>query len=212
MNRRGIIIGILILILIGAGAIWLSIRNKNKKEAAQPLLSVTAFDQTKNADATSGSVNPNDLVIFTLSAENRTDKVISGYTMEVNIADLTSASTLIDAQGASYNSANNSLVWSPQDIPQNGSIQKQFTVRVNPFTQGANPTLKVVFNNTLEIPVANPSVAGVNSNTSNPANNSGNSSSNSALRSPTTGNNLSFVLLFASIVTFAFVIKRYFLF
>ncbi|HYE22824.1 MAG TPA: hypothetical protein VD998_04525 [Verrucomicrobiae bacterium] len=127
---RAIIIAIIIAALIGLG-IWIWRENRADKDNAADLRSrISAFNQTKNADATTVPASPRDVVVYTLTVENPTDEVVSGHVTEVNIADITELATLIDAQGANYNSANNSLVWTPLDVPQNGSYDKKFTVRV----------------------------------------------------------------------------------
>lgn len=168
MSKRTLIV-LIALLLITGGIIWaVSRRNKNNDQATAPVLAVSAYNQTKKLPATQIAASPNDIIVYTLSAENKTDKVILGYVVEANIADVVDKSTLIDAAGASYNSATNSLVWTPLDIPSKGTIQKQLSVRVNPLKPGStNTVMKIRFNNELEIAVQSQQVAGANTNVNN---------------------------------------------
>lgn len=169
MTKRSFIVLIALLAVLGL-VIWTVSRNDktNQQAGSTPLLSVYAFNQTKNVAATQTAAAPGDIIIYTMSAENQTDKVVPGFIVEANIAEVTDKSTLIDATGASFNSATNSLVWTPIDIPPKGLIQKQFSVRVNPVSSAsANTVMKINFNNELVIsvqPASPPKVAGVNTN------------------------------------------------
>ncbi|MDP3740788.1 MAG: hypothetical protein Q8R08_00485, partial [bacterium] len=127
---------------------------------ATPILSVTSFNQNQNKDATSVPARPQDIIVFTMTAENQSDKIIPGYIVEANISEVTDKSTLTDAQGASYNSATNSLIWTPLDIPAKGSIQKQFTVRVNQISaNSSNPVMRIKFNNEVTVSVVEPTIS-----------------------------------------------------
>jgi len=161
MNRNRTI-GIVIL-LVAIALIWyLVYHNKHKNTSTNPNLSVQVQNTTQNADGTQVTAHPKDTLVYTLTAQNPTSKVIPGYVMEVGIGDVTNVATLIDANGANYNSADNSLIWTPLDIPANGSIQKEFTVRVKdtlPADTSAR-VAKVTFSNQVVTNVAdaNPSV------------------------------------------------------
>ncbi len=167
MTRR-IIIGFILIALIVAGVVWLI--NRKDKTVSTPVLSVSAFNQTKNAPA-ENTVSPNDEIVYTLNAENQGDQVISGYIVEANISEITDKATLMDASGASYNSGTNSLVWTPLDIQPHESITQKFSVRVNPLPAGSSDaTMRIKFNNELAFHVApNAQVSGnVTTNTKNP--------------------------------------------
>ncbi|HTL39758.1 MAG TPA: hypothetical protein VL306_03015, partial [Methylomirabilota bacterium] len=110
-------------------------------------------NQNKNADATIQPANPSDVITFTLNAENHNDQTIPGYMIQVDISDIANTATLLDASGASFNGGNNSLVWTPEDIGANQSVEKQFVVKVNEVT-GSDSMLKIKFNNELNIAVA----------------------------------------------------------
>jgi hypothetical protein len=160
---RNRIIGLVVLLLAIAGIVWAVYYNthKNDNNSSNPILSVSVANTTQNVDGTTSAAHPGDVLVYTLNAENPTDNVMSGYVMEVSIADVTAAATLTDAQQANYNSANNSLIWTPLDIPANGAIQKQFTVKVKdtlPADVNAR-TLKVTFNNEVVTTLSTSTVA-----------------------------------------------------
>lgn len=150
--RRNYVIGVIILLLAVAGISYAVHKNRqNKSNNTNPNLSVAVTNQTQNADGTKVTAHPKDVLVYTLRAENPTDEVIAGYVMEVGIANATANATLVDAQGANYNSSNNSLIWTPLDIPANGSIEKQFTLKVKDTLPAntADRVIKVAFNNEL---------------------------------------------------------------
>ena len=153
MSNRTVI-AVIVLVAMAALVMWL-VNRKEKNQTLEPVLSVTAFNKTQNVTASDTNANPDDEIVYTLTAENHFDKVISGYVVEANISELAPKVTLGDAQGASYNSAISSLVWTLIDIPANGSIIKQFNLKVNALQAGSNnDVLKFKFNNELDIAVA----------------------------------------------------------
>lgn len=208
---KKIILGIIIaVVIIGGPVLWFSHKSKDSSinlsttqtvtSSDAPILSITAFNQTANSSATSIGAHPGDTVVFTLNAENPTNQTVSGYVVQINIADLVQTATLIDAGGAGYNSATSSLVWTPLDIAPNGSIEQKFTVRVNQPSLSQNlSTLKVTFNNQIEIGITKPQVAGAETSklTSN------------SYKAPVTGINENLTFALAVIITLGvWVIKR----
>jgi len=163
MPKRTLTVLYLSLVIVVVGLGWLAvISQKHQSATSTPILSVTAFNQTKNAIAESITASPQDLILYTLSAENPTNKVIANYRMEVNISDLGDKATLIDANGASFDSSTSSLVWNSVDIPASGSIQKQFSVKINELTAAnPNPVIKISFNNVTTVGVSEAKIAGV---------------------------------------------------
>jgi hypothetical protein len=152
MSKRAIISLLVVALIVGA-IIWLV--NRRDKENPTPVLSVSAYNQTKDRPATDTNANPQDVIVYTLTADNQNDDVIEGYVMEANISEITSKASLIDASGAAYNSGTNSLVWTPLDIPAHESISKQFSVRINPLPSGTTTSeMKIKFNNELTISVS----------------------------------------------------------
>ncbi|HYC29701.1 MAG TPA: hypothetical protein VEB42_12805 [Chitinophagaceae bacterium] len=129
MARRTIIT-VIILLAIAALIFWYQQSRDNDDASADVTQSVSVFNRTKNADATTVTASPNDELVYSLKVQNDTDEVVSSYVVETNIEDISELATLIDAQGANYNASTSSLTWTPQDVPANGAIEKQFTVRV----------------------------------------------------------------------------------
>ncbi len=194
---RATLIALIVVLLIVAGIIWFV--NANDNEDATPVLSVSAFNQTQNKAANETDAHPQDVIVYTLSAENQTDDVIEGYIMEANISEISDKAALVDASGASYNSATNSLVWTPLDIPNGETITKQFSVRVNQLPSGStSSTLKLRFNNELSVNVTNtaPVVSGNVNPTPTPR------------MAPATGVSGYLPVLFAALATAAFIAVR----
>src|SRR3990167_5727247 len=141
MDKRTII-GLVALILIIGAIVWFV--NWDEKEKATPVLSVSASTTT---------AVPGDSVVFTLNAKIQME-TISGYVMEANISDVTNQASLVEASGASYNSATNSLVWTPRDIPPHESISQTFSVKVNALPSGStSTTMTISFNNELAVEI-----------------------------------------------------------
>lgn len=149
---------LLVLILILAAVIFVARRKTDTSPiAVEPILSVAAYNQTRNVPATGSDAKPQDVVVYTLTVENPSNQIITGYVIQADISGISNNATLIDGQGASYNSSTNSLIWTPLDIPANGKVQKQFSVRINPLAAGINSAiLSIRFNNQLQIAVAKP--------------------------------------------------------
>lgn len=154
------VIGIIVLLLIVGVFVWYGFNRADEDTTLnEPVLSVAAFNETKNTEATQATAQPQDTIVYTLKAENPTAETIPGYVMQVDISNLASNATLIDAGGASYNSATNSLVWTPLDINPNQSIESKFVVRVNDLPQGSdNATMTIRFNNEVIVSVAKTAV------------------------------------------------------
>lgn len=202
MAQRTIIV-ILLVIAIVAVVVWAVQRNNDDSVSEDTLTSVSVFNQTKNGDATITGANPKDILVYTLTVQNNTDKVVSGYVVETNIGDLGELSTLTDAQGANYNASNNSLMWTPLDVPANGSIEKQFSVRVkDTLPTNSDLLMSVRFNNEVSVSVAQPVAV-------TPAPTPSNATDRpSSYQAPTTGPSLWFAFLLALTFTAGVVLYR----
>lgn len=121
MTRRTIVAVIVLLLILGLIYVLQRGKNNDKKTSNQVILS---------ASASSPTANKGDIVTYTLNVENPGNKIVPGYIVEANISDLQELSTLIDAEGANYNPATGSLIWTPIDVPKKGSIQKKISVKV----------------------------------------------------------------------------------
>jgi len=175
-NKLKWILTIIILVIVGL-IIWLAVSNrqtvvvveddtKRQQEALlAPNMFIEAFNQTQNLPAGSTNARPQDVIVFTLVAENKLPVIYPGFVIETTIDGVVSGATLIDAGGASYHSDSQKLVWTPLDIGPNQAIRKSFSVRVNSLTAGGPvPVLRAQYNNTLQISVGNPTIAGTDIN------------------------------------------------
>jgi hypothetical protein len=156
MARKTIITVVALLALLGL-LYWFQQTRENDDNTADTELSVSVFNRTKNADAIGVTASPKDELVYTLSVRNTSDDTISGYVVETNIDDVSELATLIDAQGANYNASTNSLMWTPLDIPAEGSIEKQFTVRVkDTVPSDSDYMISVTYGNEALVAVAKP--------------------------------------------------------
>lgn len=203
MTRKQLLIGLIVLIAIVLAVIFVP---KNKEEKTNPaVLSVSAFNQTKNSIAEDAPANPDDLVTYTLRAENPTDEVISGYVVEAKIQDLSELATLTDASGANFNSNTNFLVWTPLDIPAKGYIEKTFTVQVKPeIPADSDGVMTVEFNNQVQVAVNKQTAGAVQPMQPIQPSNSGLiSGTSNNYSAPSTGSALTIVIWASVLVTAA---------
>jgi hypothetical protein len=202
---RVVVIIIIILLLIGGGY-WIWKLSQEDTDGSEVVTRISAFNQTKNADAITVNASARDVIVYTLTVENTTDDVVQGYEVTADIADITDAATLIDAQGANYNSSNNSLVWTPLDVPANGSFDKKFTVRVKDAqSAGSDYVMTARFNNELVINIDRGSVAATPTPQPTPAP----SPTPSPYQAPTTGPSVFVVALIAAGFTLGFILFRF---
>jgi hypothetical protein len=129
MAKKTIITAI-VLIAVLALAFWYQQSRKDDDVSDKTQLSISVFNQTKNADGSTVDAAPKDVLVYTLSVQNTSEDTISGYVVETSIDDISELATLTDAAGANYNATTNALMWTPLDIEPSGSIEKTFTVRV----------------------------------------------------------------------------------
>lgn len=153
MTSKTIIIVIVLLALLGLVFWWQEARQPEEKKEA--ISSVSAFNQTKNQDATQASLG--DLIVYTLNVENPNDKVLEGYVVEANILDLQEIANLIDAEGGNYNPTTGSLIWTPLDIPGKGTISKKIRVQVKTeIPANSDMVMRVKFGNEVAVAVIRP--------------------------------------------------------
>lgn len=158
-----------ILILLAAGFVYFSFKQANPQEIidkkTEPILSVSAFDIEKNANAASVEASLGDTIIFTFAAENQNDSVISGYVFEVSLKDMNRYMELKDLEGASYNQETQVLTWTPIDISPNSVKEKKVTAVVRQALPDdeAKFAIDIEYNNKLRINIERPRVAGVDS-------------------------------------------------
>ena len=143
-NIAKTVAGLVVLLLILGGVYFL--QRQKSKSLPQAMTSVSP---------SAALVQPGESVVYALTVENPGKEILAGYIVEASIMDLQELSTLVDAQGANYNSATGSLVWTPLDVAANGSIQKKITVRVkNDLPASSDLVMKLRFGNETSVAVA----------------------------------------------------------
>ncbi|MGE5298116.1 MAG: hypothetical protein ACM3KM_03060 [Acidobacteriaceae bacterium] len=218
---RIIAIIVIVALLLGAGYWIYRVVKERQNKAAEVTQSIAAFNQSKNADATTVAAQPRDVIVYTMTVENKSNKVASGYEVSVDISDISQKATLIDAQGANYDSANNSLVWTPLDVPANGSFEKNFTVRIkDSLPAEANPTMTANFGNEVSInlektvatvtPAPTPTPTTVTPKPTTPATPAVKPATTTPkpLKAPVTGNSGLLVATLAGAITLGFVLRK----
>lgn len=205
MARRTIL-SILVLVVAIAVIVWFAAFRNEDDASENTELSVSVFNQTKNAEGTSVDANPKDVLVYTLNVANTSDDVISGYVVETNIDDLSELATLTEAAGANYNASTNSLMWTPIDVPANSSIQKTFTVSVkDTLPTDSDFVMSTAFGNEANVNVKQ--VAAVTpAPTPTPV--AVNPGSNPSYQAPTTGPSVWFAFMLAMTFTAGIVLYR----
>jgi hypothetical protein len=187
MTKRTIITVIVLAVILGI-IFLIQQLNREEEQGNNAVLSVSAYNQTKNDDAAKAAANPKDVIVYTLTAENQSNEPIRGFVFETNIADITELATLIDAQGANYNSGSNSLVWTPIDIPENGSVEKKFTVRIkDELPANSDLTMAVKFNNEVKVSVVRSVATNNNGSTRGASTDAGSTPGRTDYTAPNTG-------------------------
>lgn len=117
-------------------------------------LSKRAYNNTRNADATTVTAKASDVITYTLKVQNTGTVDAPGFIFEDNLADILQLSELTSYTGATYDANTKNLVWPAQVIPAGGVVEKTFTVRVkNPIPTGTDYVMTNVFGNEVRVPV-----------------------------------------------------------
>lgn len=189
------------IVLIGVLALlfWYQESRKDDDVSDKTQLSISVFNQTKNADGSTVNAAPKDVLVYTLSVQNTSDDTISSYVVETSIDDISELATLTDAAGANYNATTNALMWTPLDIPANGSIEKTFTVRVkDTLPTDSDFVMTTSFGGEVAVNVANEVAV---TPTPTPTPNQTPAPTPSPYKAPTTGPSAWFALLLAIMFT-----------
>jgi uncharacterized repeat protein (TIGR01451 family) len=206
MAKKTIITAI-VLIAVLALLFWYQQSRKDDDVSDQTQLSISVFNQTRNADGSTVAASPKDVLVYTLTVQNTSDDAISGYVVETSIDDISELATLTDAAGANYNATTNALMWTPLDIPANGSIEKTFTVRVkDTLPTDSDFVMTTSFGGEVAVNVASQPVA-VNP-TPTPTPNPTPTPTPSPYQAPTTGPSAWFAALLAVMFTVGILMYR----
>ena len=206
MNNKILIPGI-ISVLVILGIVFINLNRGNLSiDKANAITSIIAYNQTQGSDALIVDARKQDIIVYTLTAETPTTKVIEGFALEISIEGITELATLIDAQGANYNSFDSTLKWTAQDILTGGLIEKQFTVKVkDTLPANSDLVMSADFNNEVRINV-NPQerILGVNID-----NTDGTTATATNFVSPPTGVSGVLSTMFAALATLGAVLFRF---
>jgi hypothetical protein len=157
---KKLIIALIILLPLIIGAIW-AWKSKNESPAKTIVTYISAYNATKDMDATVAEAYPRDVIDFTLVAENWSDHAVADYITQIEVGGVTAASILLDTQGANYNSTRKTLFWAPVEIPPEGFVEKKFSVEVKDILpEGSEYILAAEYNNRIAINIAKGQVAG----------------------------------------------------
>ncbi|MBI4049744.1 MAG: DUF11 domain-containing protein [Candidatus Doudnabacteria bacterium] len=127
------------------------------------VLSKRAFNQTKNQNAIQVTATAGDLIVYTLTVENRGNTASGNFVVEEDLFDVLQLAELVDFSGAQFDLARHKLTWPGQTIAAAGRIEKTFSVRVrSQFPAGTTDFVMTnVYGNRVDVNVARPQVAGV---------------------------------------------------
>lgn len=133
------------------------------------ILSKKATNDTQNIDDANGKVaQPGDQVTYTLTATNKNKKTYKDFVVEEPIADVLEYADIVDFHGGRLEILNDvqMVVWPETDIPANGNIDKQLTIKIkDPLpatnTPASDPAsfdmlMTNIYGNKIDIPLPPP--------------------------------------------------------
>lgn len=154
--------------------------------------SKSAFNDTKNVDATSVPADKQDFITYTLTATNDTSTPATNFVVSDDLTQVLNYATVTDDGGGTV--TGNTISWPAVTVNPNSSIQETFKVRVNYTLPNTEASLYLVntYGNTVTIKLNNPEVLGA------------------SIVAPTTGPaaETAFALGFASLLTVGFYFLR----
>ena len=133
--------------------------------------SKAASNTTKGiADANNTTASPSDVILYTLTIQNKGQAKEINYIVQDNINDILDYATVTNTSGGMV-SDNGIISWPAIDIPPHATVTKQFSVTVkNPLPnfavnkddpQGYNNVMTNVYGNTINVGVKAPAVVAV---------------------------------------------------
>lgn len=120
-----------------------------------PQLRKTAFNVTKNANATTVSANPGDIIVYTLYVRNPGSASLNSFVIEDNISDILELAEISDQGGAL--SVDSLIRWTAVTVPAGSEVNRSFRVRVreeNLFPTGSDRIMVNVYGNEVRVNVA----------------------------------------------------------
>src|SRR5258708_2545716 len=119
------------------------------------VLSKSAYNQTRNVDATTVTAQPGDVILYTLRVQNRGNATATNFVFQDDLADVLELSRLNAFEGAAFDLGKLSLSWPAVSIPAGATVEKTFSVVVNSTSPaGSDNVMTNVFGNTVNVRVA----------------------------------------------------------
>lgn len=112
--------------------------SSNDSALACIIESKSASNTTQNlADANGSTAQPNDVIVYTLFAENQGKETVKNFVMQENLSDVLDYATVVSLHGGKIN-ANKMVTWPSTTIQPGGRLSHKITVRVkNPVPTNA---------------------------------------------------------------------------
>jgi uncharacterized repeat protein (TIGR01451 family) len=152
----------------------------------------SAFNNTKNVDATSVAANKDDYITYTLTTTNSGNTVANNFQVTDDLSGVLNYASIVNLNGGTMNG--NTISWPAVTIATGTSVNETFEVRVNYNLPSSYNSLQLVntYGNIVTIQINNPKVLGA------------------AIVAPTTGpaSEAAYSLGFASLVTLMFYFLR----
>jgi fimbrial isopeptide formation D2 family protein len=150
--------------------------------------SKSAFNDTKNVDATTVPADKEDFITYTLTATNTGNTTATNFVVSDDLTNVLNYASMVSLNGGTLNG--NTISWPAVTIAQNTSVQETFKVRVNYSLPTSYNNLQLVntYGNTVTIQINNPKVLGA------------------SITAPTTGpaSEAAYAIGFATLLTAAF--------
>jgi fimbrial isopeptide formation D2 family protein len=121
-------------------------------------LSKSAFNDTKNVDATSVPADKEDFITYTLTATNNSGSNVSNFVVSDDLTNVLNYASMVNLNGGTMNGT--TISWPAVNVAANTSVQETFEVRVNYGLPTSYNNLQLVntYGNTVTIQINNPTV------------------------------------------------------
>ncbi len=122
--------------------------------------SKSAFNETKNVDATSVPADKEDYITYTLTATNTGNTQATNFVISDDLTNVLNYASMVNLNGGTLNGS--TITWPSVTIAPNTSVNETFRVRVNYNLPSSYNNLQLVntYGNTVTIQINNPRVLG----------------------------------------------------
>ena len=123
-------------------------RCKPCKDATSSEISLACIVERKTAsnttqalaDANNTTAQPNDVIVYTLFAENKGKAAVKNFVMQENLSDVLDYATVVNLHGGKI-SKNNLVTWSVATIKPGSTLTHKITVRIRSPLPTNSPTI-----------------------------------------------------------------------